>query len=167
MRRKTILGFVIAIAAICVVVPGANAYVRYNPEGPDRLLFPGYQWTVLADTTAGELICLRWMTNPSSAWQYEHCDKTETPADAWICTIPTEIPDAEVTYQFYKAAIESACDPTGATSEWTSSHAFDTVRDSVTLNRPGLQDPFLQAGLIGLLWVICGAITIAWRHYRR
>ncbi|MBN1920470.1 MAG: hypothetical protein JW892_04450 [Anaerolineae bacterium] len=167
MRWKAILGLGIAICVLCIIAESASAYVRYNPQGPDRRLFPGYQWTVLADTTAEELICLRWMIAQTPTWHYVHCQKVETPADAWICTIPDEIPDAEVTYQFYKAAAVSACDPNGNTSEWTSPNSFDTVIDSITLNQPNLQTPYLRASLIGLLWVVCGAIVIVWRHRQR
>lgn len=167
MRWKALLGFGLAIFVICIASESASAYVRYNPQGPDRLLFPGYQWTVLADTTTEELVCLRWMIAQSPTWHYAHCQRAEAPVDAWVCTIADDIPDAEVTYQFYKASTVSACDPNGDTSEWTSPHTFDTVVDSVTLNRPNLQTPCLRASLMGLLWVIFGAIAIGWRHHQR
>ncbi len=166
-KRRFLVSLGIALLVICIAVESVSAYVRFNPKGPDRLLFPGYQWMVKADGSAEQTLCLRWTVNHSESWSYTPCSQAETNSNVWLCTIPDEIADARVTYQFYKASIVGQCDPAGDTSEWTSKHSFDTVCDSVTLNRPNMQDPLLRTGLISLLWVICGAITIIWRHYRR
>lgn len=167
MWRKLTVGMMVAVFLICAAAEGVNAYMRYNPHGPDRVLSPGYQWTVAADTAANHALCLRWAVNQTQTWSHTRCVKTDTTAAAWVCTIPDEIPNAKITYQFYKGLWDERCTPAGNTWEWTPQHTFETIFDSVTLNQLNAQDPFLRAGLIGLLWVICGAIAIFQRHYRR
>lgn len=163
--RKLTVGIVIAMLWICATVGTGSAYINYNPQGPDQYLDSGYQWIVTADTAANHIPCLRWAINRPHTWAYTHCAQTGTAADVWSCTIPDAPSNARIYYQFYKGLAEDQCDPEGTTWEWTPQHVFVTARDTVLLNRLNGRDPLLQAGLIGLIWVICGAVAIAWRHH--
>lgn len=152
---------------ICAITGNTGAYINYNPHGPDQYLDPGYQWIVTADTAANHTLCLRWAINHPRAWAHTHCTQTETASEVWSCTIPDTFANTRIYYQFYKGLAEDQCDPEGMTWEWMPQHVFETAQDTVLLNRLNERDPLLQAGLIGLIWVICGAFAIAWRHHQR
>lgn len=164
MGRKLLIAIGMAAFLTCMFIHGAGAYVYYNPDGPDQLLHPGYQWTVKADTASDHHLCLRWATAHPRSWTHTSCSRTAAAPDTWNCTIPDEFTNTRVYYQFYKSAGDEPCDPTGNTWDWTPQHVFVTATIA-RLNHPTFQDPLLQAGLIGLLWVLGGVIFMLWRYY--
>ncbi|MBN1262467.1 MAG: hypothetical protein JXB35_17435 [Anaerolineae bacterium] len=162
MLRKAFAGIVSGALIALVVTASVLAYIDFNPNGPDILANPGYRWNVHADAAANESVCIQWSIGAGNAWDHNRCVRSAPAGGAWACTIPHDFPDTTIAYQFYKSASVDNCDPaTSNTWEWTLVYSFDTVPDSVTLNRLRADSAIVITGWLGVTLVLGGAIVVA------